>query len=151
MLNEDEWRRAVGSRLKELRALKDWSLEELARKTNDRLKKSRLGNFEQGTRGVGFYEAMVLAEALGESPSHILCLDNEDMPALSKREAQLIHDMRALPEDQRTKWLNSIALMAAAYKATPQTDAAVERTAYNPKNRPASATPKKRLPGKHDN
>lgn len=146
MPNAAEWKRRIGARLKELRG---WSLVDLERKTGGRLLKSRLSNYEQGTRLVSVKEAEILAEALGEAPAHVLCLD-DDMPALSKSEAQLIADLRALPEKDRAQYASKISALALAHKL-PVPDERVLRTAYNPDNRPAeAATPKKRPAGRHD-
>lgn len=149
MANAAEWKRRIGARLQQLRELRAWSLTDLERRTGGRLLKSRLSNYEQGTRLVGVEEAEILAEALGEAPAHILCLD-EDMPALSKSEAQLIADLRALPEKDRAQYLSKIAALALAHKL-PVPDERVMRTAYNPEKRPAeAAAPKKRPASRHD-
>ena len=82
-------------------------------------------------------QATILAEAFGESPAHILCLD-EGMPALSKVEAQLILDLRTLPEDQRSQYASRIHLLAQAYKVPVPTET-VLATGYNPAVRPDKA------------
>lgn len=147
MPTDEDWKRRIGARLQELRDLKGWSLEQLARETRDRLKKSRISNYEQGTRLPGPEEASILGEALGEAPAHILCLD-DDMPALSKLEADLIRNLRALPENERAQYADRIAALASAYKK-PVPDKRVMGTGFNPKKRPKA--PVKRVPGPHDN
>jgi transcriptional regulator with XRE-family HTH domain len=137
MATDAEWRARIGARLQELRNLRGWSLTTLARQTGDRLNKSAISNYEQGTRMPGPEEATALAEALGESPAHILCLD-DDMPALSKTEAQLIHDLRALPENEREEYAERISSLAKIYKK-PVPDERLMRTAYNPGKRPKTA------------
>lgn len=146
MATDVEWKARIGARIAELRDLKGWSLEDLARKTDDRLKKSRISNYEQAIRLPGPEEATILAEALGEAPAHILCLDDE-MPALSKAEAKLIRDLRALPEYMRAEYLDKIAAMAMAHKLPLPNDRLLE-TGYDPKRRPKQASPKK--VGPHD-
>lgn len=148
MATEQEWKERIGARIKELRELKGWSLGRLAIETGDRLKKSAISNYEQGIRMPGPEEAILLAEALGESPAHILCLD-DDMPALSKLEAELIRNMRILPENERDQYAERIAALALAYKK-PVPDKRVSATAYNSKKRPKTASPSKRAPGPHD-
>lgn len=150
MATDAEWRVRIGVRIQQLRNLKGWSLTRLARETKDRLNKSAISNYEQGTRMPGPEEATIFAEALGEAPAHILCLD-DDMPALSKWEAKLISDLRALPENERQQYADRIAMLAAAYK-TPVPNERVLRTAYNPQKRPKAAakTPVKRPVGRHD-
>lgn len=149
MATAAEWKRRIGARLQQLRELREWSLADLERQTGGRLIKSRLSNYEQGTRAFGLREAEILAEALGEGMAHILCLD-DDMPALSKSEAELISNLRALPENERAQYASKIAALALAHKL-PVPDERVMRTAYNPEKRPAdAAAPKKRAPGRHD-
>lgn len=149
MATEEEWKERIGARIKQLRELKGWSLGKLAIETGDRLKKSAISNYEQGTRMPGPEEAILLAEAMGESPAHILCLD-DDMPALSKLEAELIRNMRILPENERAQYAERIAALAMAYKK-PVPDKRVSATAYNSKKRPKPAVTTKRTPGSNDN
>lgn len=132
MATDAEWKKRIGARIAELRTLKGWSQDELGAKVG--MSQSRLGNYEQGTRMIGPEEAVLLGDALGESPAHIFCLD-DDMPALSKIESKLINDLRALPEEQRAAYAERIALLAAAYKTPVPTDRVLE-TGYNPKTRP---------------
>lgn len=134
MASDAEWRRRIGQRIQELRNLKGWSLSKLAVQTSDRLTKSQVSNYEQGARMPGPEEATVIGEALGESPAHILCLDDE-MPVLSKTEAKLIQDLRALPENERALYAQRIAILASAYKV-PVPNERVLRYEYNPGKRP---------------
>ncbi len=139
MATDAEWKVRIGQRIKELRTLKRWSLTRLARETGDQLIKSAISNYEQGTRMPGPEEATIIADALGEAPAHILCLD-DNMPALSKTEAKLIEDLRALPEDQRVEYAERIAILASAYKkAVPHER--LMRTNYNPGKRPSTVKP----------
>lgn len=134
MATDAEWRRCIGQRIRELRALKGWSLTDLSRHTKGLLAKSTISNYEQALRMPGPEEASILGDAFGESPAHVLCLD-EGMPALSKFEAKLITDLRVLPEDQRHDYAKRIALLALAYKAPIPTERVME-TAYSPSRRP---------------
>lgn len=136
MATDADWKRCIGTRIRELRDLKGWSLADLSRQTKGRLGKSAISNYEQALRLPGPEEAVIIAEAFGESPAHILCLD-EGMPALSKAEAQLILDLRVLPEDQRSQYAERIHLLAQAYKV-PVPAEKVLATGYNPAKRPTS-------------
>ena len=139
MATDAEWRKCIGNRVRELRDLKGWSLTDLSRQTQGRLAKSTISNYEQALRMPGPEQASILAEAFGESPAHILCLDDADMPSLSKAEAKLITDLRVLPEDQRAEYAKRIALLAMAYKV-PIPTAKVMDTGYNPDRRPKAKT-----------
>lgn len=143
MTTDLQWKKRIGSRIRELRDLKRWSLTELSRRTTltDKtgkpiggLAKSAISNYEQGLRLPGPEEAVTLARAFGESPAHILCLDDE-MPGLTKDEASLIADLRALPEDQRASYVQRIHLLAQAYKVPVPPERVLE-TGYNPAHRP---------------
>lgn len=130
------WRQKIGARIRELRDLEGWSLTDLERRTAQlaqragdpalTLAKSRLSNYEQGTRMPGPVEAVVLGTVFEVSPAHILCLD-DDMPALSKMEADLIRNFRTLPENQRDEYAERIATLALAYRK-PVTDERVRGT-----------------------
>jgi transcriptional regulator with XRE-family HTH domain len=137
MPTDEEWRTRIGRRLSELRALKGWSQAELCRRARDRVGKTQLSNYEQGIRMPGPEEASILGAALGESPAHILCLD-DDMPALSKNEAKLINDLRALPERDRAAYADKIAALALAHKM-PVPDARLLDTGFNPDRRPTAS------------
>lgn len=141
---EEEWRRRIGVRLAEVRRLGGVSLSQLEAATTragKTLGKSRLSNYEQGLRMLGVWEAALLGPILEESPAHLLCLDEEDMPALSKKEAELIRNFRVLPENQREEYAERIESLALAYRK-PISDERVRRTAYNPKKRPKVITRK---------
>jgi transcriptional regulator with XRE-family HTH domain len=68
----------MGHRLREARKKRGWSLSQLSAETRDVLSKSRISNYEQGTRRPGVEQAEVLALALGTvSASYLLDLDEE--------------------------------------------------------------------------
>lgn len=69
-------KKEIGQRIKMAREKNGWSLSELAARTTS-LQKSRIGNYEQGTRTPGPLEAKELAHALGVSAAYILCVDEE--------------------------------------------------------------------------
>lgn len=128
------WKERIGQRIRELRDLEGWSLSDLARRTGDRLQKSRLSNYEQGERMPGPAEAVILGAVFEVAPAHVLCLD-DDMPALSKEEADLIRNFRALPENQRQEYSERIADMALIYKK-PVAHERLLKTGLGPRKRP---------------
>lgn len=132
------WRKRVGQRIKEMREERDWSLTDLEKKTGSKLLKSRLSNYEQGTRLPGPAEALVLGEAFKVTASYILCLDDE-MP-LSPIERDLLRDFRALPEDQRMAYVRRIHQLAQVYR-DPVPD---ERVAQHIKPAPTIPLPRTR-------
>ncbi len=82
---------AIGLRLRAERHRKKLSLSQLAALTGDLLAKSRISNYEQGTRRMGLEESVILGRALGGvSPVYLLCLEDSDL--LSTAE----HDLLAL-------------------------------------------------------
>ena len=123
---DSEWKRRIGARLRALRKDKDWSLTDLERELKGVLSKSRLGNYEQGTRLPGLEESQLLANLYGVPSSFILCLDSDDMILLNKAEQQLIRDYRALPERDRADYARRIGALASIYRE-PVAD---ERAAY---------------------
>lgn len=69
--------REIGERLRGARKGASLSLSQLAERTEGRLSKSRISNYEQGLRRMGVEEARELATALGTvSPGYLLCLDD---------------------------------------------------------------------------
>lgn len=68
----------IGERLRAERKAQNLSLSELSERTNGRLSKSRISNYEQGIRRMGLEESRILSEALGTvSPMYLLCLEDE--------------------------------------------------------------------------
>ena len=88
---------AIGLRLRAERHRRKLSLARLAARTGDTLGKSRISNYEQGTRRLGLEEAVILARALGGvSPVYLLCL--EDVDPLTCSEHNLLACFRASDE-----------------------------------------------------
>jgi len=125
--NPISWR--IGRRVAKLREDRGWSLEDLARATKDLLTKSRLSNYEQGTRRLDIEGAKILAGVFGRSAAHILCLD-DDQPLLGPEEVEVIANLRALPENERAAYSRRIAAIALAYR-DPVPDEAVVRNGYS--------------------
>lgn len=120
------WKRRIGKRLRELRDAEKWSLSEVEQRVQGKLSKSRLGNYEQGTRLIGLAESQLLADLYGVPSFYILCLEgDDDMLVLDKSEQQLIKDYRTLPERDRAEYARRIAALANVYR-DPVAD---ERTA----------------------
>jgi SOS-response transcriptional repressor LexA len=66
----------IGQRIQALRVAAGLTLGQLAEQTGS-LKKSRIGNWEQGTRMPGPEEAKILANTLNVSPAYLLGLTDE--------------------------------------------------------------------------
>lgn len=132
--NPLSWR--IGRRVAALRHARDWSLEDLARETKDRLPKSRLSNYEQGTRRLDIEGAVILAGVFGCSAAHILCLD-DDQPILSALEARLIDDLRVLPAAEQQAYARRITTLALAYREAVPDEAMVESGFASPTHRKA--------------
>lgn len=102
----------IGRRIRDARNRKGWSQEELARETGW-LKKSRIGNYEQGTRTPGPEEARALANPLGVSAAWILCVDDDS--TLPADERALLEKYRA--SDERGKrTIQGVAESQPTYK-----------------------------------
>jgi transcriptional regulator with XRE-family HTH domain len=124
--NEDpEFKQAVGRRLRELRAAKDWTLADVERRSGDQIARTRLNNYERGIRLPSQAEAEVLGVPFDVPASYILRLD-EDMHPLNKIERQLIKDFRVLPEGERMAYARRIGSLAATYR-DPVPDETVSR------------------------
>lgn len=92
-------KKQIGLRIKAARENNGWSLAELAARTIS-LQKSRIGNYEQGTRTPGPLEAKELARALGVSAAYVLCVDDES--TLSEDEKKLLEKYRHTDERGKT-------------------------------------------------
>lgn len=122
-----EWKTRIGQRIQQLRMLKKMSLSSVERQTG--LQISTVSNWEQGLRLPGPAEAVILGKLFAVAPAHILCLDDEDVPALSKLEADLILNFRTLPENERESYRKRIETLAMAYRVSVP-DERVEETGY---------------------
>ena len=67
---------SAGEYLKNLRVGLDYSLQDLSNATGGKLSKSRISNYEQGTRKMAPEVAVILADALGATPAQILRLED---------------------------------------------------------------------------
>jgi transcriptional regulator with XRE-family HTH domain len=67
---------SAGQYLKNLRLANKFSLQDLCDATGGIMSKSRLSNYEQGTRRMSTEVAVILADALGASPAQILRLED---------------------------------------------------------------------------
>ena len=66
----------AGEYLKNLRLGRQFSLQDLSNATGGKLSKSRISNYEQGTRKMPPEVAVILADALGATPAQILRLED---------------------------------------------------------------------------
>ncbi len=83
----------IGERLRTERKRRNWSLSDLSARTDGRLSKSRISNYEQGIRRMGLEAAYQLAAAFETvSPAWLLLLDTSD--PLSAEEQRLIQCFR---------------------------------------------------------
>ncbi len=68
----------IGSRIREARTQRAWTLDELSLFTDRAITPSRLANYENGIRRPGIEEAEALATAFGDvSAAWLLTLDGE--------------------------------------------------------------------------
>ena len=68
----------IGSRIREARTQRVWTLEELSRFTDRAITPSRLANYENGIRRPDIEEAEALADVFGNvSAAWLLTLDRE--------------------------------------------------------------------------
>lgn len=74
-MTNDEFKIAIGRRVAELRKAKDWTLDELAKRSA--LKRSAISNYEQGARLPGPEEITLLAKAFDVSRAYLFCLDDK--------------------------------------------------------------------------
>jgi len=68
----------AGRRIKRARDVKGFSVPALVRATGGKLTTSRIGNYEQGTRQLGVYEARVLAAPLEVHPAWLMGVVSDD-------------------------------------------------------------------------
>jgi transcriptional regulator with XRE-family HTH domain len=88
----------IGRRIKAARKGKNWSQQDLSAHCQG-MSKSRISNYEQGTRRPGVEEAKELASALGVSAAFLLCL--EDDGAVTDTEKALLNAYRTADERVR--------------------------------------------------
>ena len=99
--------REIGERLRGARKGAGLSLSQLAERTDSRLSKSRISNYEQGLRRMGVEEARELAAALGTvSPGYLLGLD--DPWNLQADEIEILNRYRTT-DDRGRAFLRDVA------------------------------------------
>ncbi|KAA6183650.1 helix-turn-helix transcriptional regulator [Thiohalocapsa marina] len=88
----------IANRLRTARAATGLSLKQLSDKTQGRLTKSRISNYEQGLRRLRIESAEILAQALGNvTTAHLLCLDEGEL-RLNDEEQRLLEVYRSADE-----------------------------------------------------
>lgn len=110
-----DWKKAVGTRIKNARKGAKLTLAGLAVKTDGVLTASRISNYEQGTRLPGPREIKILGRALSTSPAHLMCLDEEE-GEMTPDELQLLSSWRTLPESERKAYLRRITALSMVYR-----------------------------------
>lgn len=107
-----DFKKEIGRRIAAERNRCGYSLEELSHRTQGILSKSRISNYEQGTRMPGPQEAIALATALGCDAAYLMCLQS----TFTRQELELVRDFRALPERDRNDYFRRISVLALAHK-----------------------------------
>lgn len=107
-----DYKKEIGRRIKAEREREELSLEELSKRTGEVLSKSRIGNYEQGTRTPGPQEANILASALHCDAAYLMCLQQ----SFTKQEIDLLRNFRVLPERDRNEYQRRIDVLAMAYR-----------------------------------
>lgn len=111
-----DYKKESGRRLKGARTDKKFTLEELSRRVRGVYSASRLGNYEQGIRGLGPEEALVLSGVLGVKASYLLCVDETGEGEMTVQEERMLRDFRALPEKDRNDYARRIEALAMIYR-----------------------------------
>lgn len=107
-----DYKSEIGKRIRTAREALNLSLEALSKRTDGKLSKSRIGNYEQGLRMPGPAEANTLAAALGVDAAHLLCLQR----VFTDQAIELIRNWQALPERDRMDYFRRISVLALAYR-----------------------------------
>lgn len=136
MAGREPFKELVSKRIKALRKARELSQTGLWKATGELLSKSRISNYEQGTRLPGPDEAVILAKALRTSAAHVLCLD-DDAPILGPEEEKLMRAYRLLPASQQDEYFDRITTLGMAFaKPIPGDKPTIKRYA-SVKNRKA--------------
>ncbi|AUG99720.1 transcriptional regulator [Prodigiosinella confusarubida] len=100
----------IGERLKELRTKRNLSQAQLS-KLCGWATASRVGNYESGSRNIGADDAVVLARALGVTPSELLFGEQGD-PAnwLNDRQRAVLLLFDQLPEAEQDRMIDLFQL-----------------------------------------
>lgn len=102
----------IGERLRDARRSAKLTLGDLSERTEWRLSKSRISNYEQGIRRMGVEEARELAAALGTvTPAWLLCVENP--MDLGLDEMDLINRYRATDARGRALLIGLVSMLSA--------------------------------------
>lgn len=129
------FKEVIGQRIRLTRKARNWTLEELARRTGDVLSLKRINAYENGDRMPGPDEAVILAKSLGVRPAYILAVDDIQI-AITQQEETLVRNWRTLNERDRMDMYRKIQALALQNR-DPATDDKVERAFPVPKQQPA--------------
>lgn len=110
----------AGNRVRTTREKRNWTQKKLSEMTGGKLSPSRIANYEQGTRELGIQEAEILGKAMHVQPAFLMGITSLHNP-LTPWEEELISNLRALPENERSNYFRRIEALAMAYK-TPVAD-----------------------------
>ena len=109
--NRDRLTVLIGERLRTERQRLGLSLSQLSDLTGGKLSKSRIINYEQGTRRLGIEEAQILACALdGVTPAYLLCLEEIDDQT---REERRLLDLYRLGDERGKQTILTVARTAS--------------------------------------
>lgn len=108
--------RRIGLRLRETRKAQGLTLSQLS-ETTQHLSNSRIGNYEQGQRRMGIWEACELVATLDTvSATYLLCLNDEQF--LTDQERNLLEWFRRADERGKETILRAVEMEATRRGAT---------------------------------
>jgi transcriptional regulator with XRE-family HTH domain len=109
----------IGERIRETRQQHSLSLSQLSARTEPKLSKSRISNYEQGIRRPGIEQAIALAQAFGDVPAtYLLCLD--ETGPFTPAERRLLMHYRKTDERGRAAILGIAKTEASSGKNAPK-------------------------------
>ncbi len=111
-MKPSQYSREIGRRIREARETKKLSLEGLAKLTGGLLTKSRIGNYEQGTRMPGPAEINAIAAVLDTDAAYLMCL----ALGYTKQELDLVRYFRTLPENYRSQYFSRLQNLSLVYR-----------------------------------
>jgi len=103
----------IGERLRSARNRLGKSLEEICMLTGRKIKKSTLGNYENGKRMPGPNEIVILAKVLKENPAYLMCIESGEM---TEQEIDLLRNFRSLPQRDRDDYFRRIEALGMLYR-----------------------------------
>lgn len=121
----------IGGRIADARKHRKWRLKDL--ETHSGLSISRLGNYETGERMPSPAEALLIASALGESASYLLCLvdDTDPVSVRNSEEAALLELYRTVDPPERRRALDRLAALALLKREAIQDDLSAKGKAHS--------------------